>query len=197
MKKTFFNFGLFFVLISFFAISCKNSGGGTSSGAATTDGATGLKIAYVNLDSFEAHYDFLKTKRDEFQKNQEKGEAELQQSYVQMQQKGQEMQRKAQTMTQTEIQAAEKQLMLMQQSLENRRQALTDQLMKEREEFNKDLKKRLDSFLVGYNKDKKYDYILSYSAGGGSPIMYANPKYDITKDVIDGMNKSGAAEVKK
>lgn len=159
-----------------------------STKTAETAANTGLKIAYVNVDSLEAHYELLKKRREDFKKKQEVMESELQQSYQQMQMKGEDMQRKAQTMTQSEIQSAEKQLMLMQQSLESRKQSLTEQLVKEQDEFNKDLKRRLDAFLETYNADKHYDYILSYSSAGGSTIMYANKKYDITNDIIGGMN---------
>ena len=77
----------------------------------------------------------------------------------------------------------------MQQSLQLREQSLTSQLLKEQEEFNTKLKKDLDSFLKEYNKDKKFDYILSYSSLGGSQILLANPTYNITDDVIKGMNE--------
>ena len=83
--------------------------------------------------------------------------------------------------------AAQKRLMQMQKSLETRKQSLTDQLVKEQDDFNRDLKSRLDAFLGEYNKTHNYDYILSYSSGGSS-ILYANKQYDITKDVVDGMN---------
>ena len=86
--------------------------------------------------------------------------------------------------------------MQMQQSLETRKQSLTDQLVKEQEEFNKDLKMRLDAFLEEYNKTKGYDYILSYTASG-SAILYANKQFDITKDVVDGMNARAKNEENK
>ena len=152
----------------------------------------GAKIAYVNIDSLEEHYDLLKSKRADFKKQQEQMEGELQQSYLQMQQKAEDVQKKAQaqTITESEYKSAEKQLMLMQQSLESRKQSLTDKLLKQQEEFSKGLKKGLDIFLESYNKDKHYDFILSYSANSGSSIMYANKQFDITKDVIAGMNES-------
>ncbi len=105
------------------------------------------------------------------------------------------MQKKAQanTLTQTEYEAAEKRLMQMRQSLETRKQSLSDQLMKEQEDFNKDLKTRLNSFIEEYNKSHHYDYILSYSDGGSS-ILYANKQFDITKDVVDGMNATSKNE---
>lgn len=149
------------------------------------------KIAYVNVDSLEAKYELLKTKREEFKNRQEQMEAELQQSFDQMNSDAEEVQKKAQahTLTEVEYEAAQKRLGQMQRSLETRKQTLTDQLVKEQEEFNKDLKSRLDAFLEEYNKTKGYDYILSYSYSGSS-LLYVNKQLDITKDVVDGMNAS-------
>lgn len=40
--------------------------------------------------------------------------------------------------------------------------------------------------LKEYNKSKKFDYIISKA---GDNILAANAKYDITKDVVNGLNK--------
>jgi outer membrane protein len=90
-------------------------------------------------------------------------------------------------MTQAEAQATEKHLMQMQESLKTREDALSVQLMKEQEEFNTKLQDQLDKVLAEYNKDKKYDYILSYAKGGS--IMFANKALDITTDVLRAMNE--------
>jgi outer membrane protein len=158
----------------------------------------GSKIAYVNIDSLEANYELLKTKREEFKKKQASMENELQRSYQQMQNDAAEVQKKAQenTLTKSEYDAAQKRLMQMQQSLETRKQSLTDQLVKEQDEFNRDLKARLDAFLAEYNKTGRFDYILSYSASGSS-ILYVNKQLDITKDVVDGMNASSQNDQNK
>lgn len=160
--------------------------------AATTTAATpcaGAKIAYVNIDTLEDKYELLKTKRTDFRSRQGQMEAELQRSFQQMQADAAEVQKKAQanTLTQSEYESAQKRLMQMQQSLETRKQTLTEQLMAEQEKFNKELKSSLDAFLEEYNKAHGFDYILSYSAAGSS-ILYVNKQMDITKDVVDGMN---------
>jgi len=149
------------------------------------------KIAYVDIDSLEAHYEFLKLKKEDFKKRQTQMEAELQSSYQKMQSDYAEVQKKAQagTLTTAESEAAQKRLEQMDQSLQTRKQALTGQLMKDQEEFNKELKARLDSFLADYNKDKHFDYILSYSGSVSGTILYANKGLDITTDVIKGINE--------
>ena len=42
------------------------------------------------------------------------------------------------------------------------------------------------NFLNAYNKDKKYDIILTKQ---GDNILYAAKRFDITSDVINGLNK--------
>ncbi len=155
------------------------------------------KIAYVNTDTLEAKYEVLKAKREDFKRRQDQMESELQRSYQQMQTDAQEVQKKAEanTLTQAEYEAAQKRLYQMQKSLESRKQSLTDQLMKDQDEFNRDLKTKLDAFLEEYNKTKNYDYILSYSYTG-SPLLYVNKQLDITKDVVDGMNAAAKDEKK-
>lgn len=179
-------------------LSGKNTAGKESAIPAPVRTAGGANIAYVDIDSLEAKYVLLKTKREDFKRRQGQMENELQRSYGQLQSDANEVQKKAQsnTLTQAEYEAAQKRLMQMQQTLESRKQSLTEQLMKEQEDFNTDLKKRLDAFLAEYNKTHQYDFIMSYS-GSGAAILYANHARDITNDVVDGMNNSAKSEENK
>jgi outer membrane protein len=47
---------------------------------------------------------------------------------------------------------------------------------------------------VAYNADKKYDIILSKA---GDNILLANKRFDITQDVINGLNKRYRPGTKK
>ena len=189
-----------FLLVGTLMVSCnpKQTTEASSGSAATSPAAGASKLAYVNIDSLEAKYELLKTKREEFKTRQEAMESELQASYAEMQNDANEVQKKVQanTLTQSEYEAAEKRLMQMQKSLESRKQSLTDQLMKEQDDFNKDLRARLDAFIEQYNKDKHYDFVFTYTASG-SQLLYVNKALDITKDVVDGMNAASKSDEKK
>jgi outer membrane protein len=63
---------------------------------------------------------------------------------------------------------------------------LESELANETAKFNEALRDSLNNFLKAYNKDKKYDIILSKA---GDNILFADKKYDITQDVINGLNK--------
>jgi outer membrane protein len=148
------------------------------------------RIAYVNIDTLEAQYEYLKNKKADFEERKKGMGSELERSQKQFEQDYISAERKAQagTMTQAEYETTAKRLQQMKQSLEAREAALTEKLLKEQDEFNKDLQSRLDKFLAEYNKDKNFDYILSYSKALGL-IMLANDQLDITEDVVAGMNE--------
>jgi len=155
-----------------------------------------LKVAYVNIDSLEAHFEVLKNKNIEFKKKKEDMINELQRSYQQMQNDEMELQKKAQanTLTKAEYDAAQKRLGQMQQSFETRKEAMNDQLMEEQEGFSNAIKKHLKEVLTNYNKDKHYDYIFSYTdIGTERALLMANKQLDITDDVIKGMNSTPMA----
>lgn len=176
-------------VIALFALFFSKKDGG-SANVITSSGAGGsAKLAYVNIDSFQTGYTYMKNWQDDFKQRQEKMETELQHSYQQFQADAGEMQKKAQggMLTQAETNMAEKRLMQMQQSLETRKQALSEQLLKEHEDFNKELKEDFDAFFEDYNKTHHYDFIYYYSASASS-LLYVNKQLDITKEVVEGMN---------
>lgn len=156
------------------------------SGAASIDAS---RIAYVDIDSLETHYEYFKNKKAEFTRRQESMESELQRSAAQLQSEVANYQKKGQNggfTSQAEVEAAGRRLQQMEQSLATRREALANTLLKDQDAFNKEIQKRLDEFLEGYVQDKPFDYVLSYSKNGS--ILYANKALDVTQDVIEGMN---------
>lgn len=192
LNKSLFISGISTVLL---LISCSNNSKTNKTVAepepvtTSTQTPSNGKIAYVNLDTLEARYEYFRVKKADFEKRTTAMEAEIERLAQSLQNEYAAFQKKAQegTLTQSEGEAGQRKLGQMQQNMENRRQTLANQLMKEQEEFNKDLQKRLDDYLAQYNADKGYDYILSYVKGGN--ILFANKALDITDDVIKGMNE--------
>lgn len=184
--------------------SCQSKNTKTTSNAdtaasspATNNVESGARIAYVNIDTLEAKYTYFKEAKDAFDKKQASVEAQLRSSAENLQNEYASFQKKAQagTLTQADGEAAQKRLGQMQQNLETKRQNLTADLLKEQQEFTEKLQSQLDSFITEYNKDKHYDFILSYAKGGS--ILLANPKLDITDDVLKSMNDAYKAQAKK
>lgn len=179
-------------MTTLFAMCTSEKKPAPATSATTNENTTGTagRIAYVNIDTLKEKYELYKTKKTEFEEKEKAMTSELQRSGQKFQQDLMAADRKAQagTLTQAEYEATAQRLQQMKQSLETREAALTEKLLAEQEEFNKDLQQRLDDFLKEYNKDKGYDYILSYSKALGF-IMLANDQLDITADVVAGMNE--------
>ena len=152
-----------------------------------------MSIAYVNIDTLTDNLDFFKQNKEVFEKEEQKLNAEIDGLARSFQNEYAAFQKKAQsgTLSQLEGEAGQRKLQQMQQNLEERRQALSNEFMKKQSDFNTELKKRLDAYLEKYNKDKKYDYILSH--GAGSQILWGNKAYEITQEVIKGMNEEAKA----
>ena len=156
-------------------------------GEATAGGSS--RVAYVDIDTLEANYEYFKTKKADFTKRQAAIENELQRSAQQLQNQAADFQKKVQSggfASQAEMEPAGRKLQQMEQSLNTRRESLAAGLMKDQETFNQDIQDRLDAFLTEYVKGKDIDYVLSYSKSGS--ILYADKNLDVTQEVIAGMN---------
>ena len=157
--------------------------------AAGTENVSGMKIAYVEVDSLMTQYNFAKDYSVTLQKKSNNARNTLTQKGNQLQAAVNNFQQKLQNNGfQSREQAAGVQAAIerQQRDLQELQARLENELANETQKFNMALRDSLNSFLTSYNKDKKYDMILSKS---GDNILFANQKYDITQDVINGLNK--------
>ena len=56
----------------------------------------------------------------------------------------------------------------------------------EQERINQEARDSIQAFLKVYNKKKKFDYVMIKA---GDNLLVANPKYNITNDIVNGLNK--------
>lgn len=180
--------------------ACNNKENAATDVAAATDAEpTGLKIAYVEVDSLMSQYQFCKDYTLLLNKKGENASNTLQQKQRTLQQHAAALQKKYESngfTTRDELERAQNQLAKEQQDLAELDQRLTNELAMENAKLNEELRDSIQAFLKVYNKSKKFDYILSRQ---GDNILLANPKFDITKEVVAGLNKRYKAkpEVKK
>ena len=147
------------------------------------------KIAYVEVDSIMTRYNFckdyskiLETKGNNIQKTLAGRQQALQQAAANFQQK---VQQNAYTRDQAEaIQAG---LQKQSNDLQALNQRLSAEFQSETNKYNKALHDSLQHYLAVYNKDKKYGMIF---AKQGDNLLYADKAYDITDEVVAGLNKA-------
>jgi len=157
--------------------------------AAGAENVSGMKIAYVEVDSLMTQYNFAKDYSVTLQKKSNNARNTLTQKGNQLQAAVNNFQQKLQNNGfQSREQAASVQAAIerQQRDLQELQARLENELANETQKFNAALRDSLNNFLTSYNKDKKYDMILSKS---GDNILFANHKYDITQDIINGLNK--------
>ena len=66
-------------------------------------------------------------------------------------------------------------------------QRLSTEFQNETDKYNKALRDSIQHYLAVYNKDKKYSIIFSKQ---GDNLLYADKAYDITNEIIAGLNKA-------
>lgn len=157
----------------------------------------GMKIAYVEVDSLMSQYNFCKEYTLILQKKSNNARNTLNQKGNQLQKAAANFQEKLQSNGFTSREEAERVQMALQrqqQDLQELQNRLGSELDAETAKFNEALRDSLQNFLKVYNKSKKYDIILSKA---GDNILYAAKKYDITQDVINGLNKRYKSTIKK
>jgi len=157
--------------------------------AAETAQTGDLKIAYVEVDSLMTQYEFCKEFSLVLQKKSNNARNTLTQKGQQLQNAAANFQQKLNNNAFTSREQAESQqaaIQRQQQSLQELQARLENELSNETAKYNEALRDSLMHFLDAYNKDKKFDLILTKQ---GDNILYAAKRFDITKDVINGLNK--------
>ena len=148
-----------------------------------------VKIAYVEVDSIMSQYKFCKEYSLILQKKSQNIENTLAAKQNSLQAAAAKFQQDVQNNKYTQQQAEAVQANLQKQGadLQALQQRLGAEFQNETNTFNKALRDSIQHYLAAYNKDKKYGLILSKA---GDNILYAGKAYDITNEVIAGLNKA-------
>ncbi|HUM98630.1 MAG TPA: OmpH family outer membrane protein [Chitinophagaceae bacterium] len=144
-----------------------------------------FKIAYFEMDSVEAHFDMVKTVKDEIgAKNNEleKNVGDLDGKYKS---KYESLASKTYT-TQEEQEKAQEELRQYAETLKLQKddfeQKYQDFVMRK----NLAVKTRIEDFLKKFNSDSRYSYIISYEIG---LFYFRDTTYNITNQLIKGLNE--------
>ncbi len=163
---------------------------GANAVEAVASGLSSAKVVYVDLVSLQEKYAWFKDTKVQF----EQRERALASS---IETKGQELQREMASLNEKAQKGTTPPAQLQQegQSLQRRQQELladrdrkSKQLVDESQQFNVKLHDRVQTVLSQLQQQKGYDYVMSYSKGGGGTLLYTNPKLDVTAEVLTMLN---------
>lgn len=155
------------------------------------------QIAYIDIDSLQTNYEFFKKGIKDLEAAQAASESELNRKAAAFQTEYQKFIEKVQSqnITQEEGAAMEEKLAYKKQEIEMRSQQLDEQFAQKSQKFDEEFKQKVVDYLIKYNADGRYSYILPYVRSAIN-IMYVDKSYNITDEIIKGMNDEYASAKK-
>ena len=169
--------------------SCGNKTQEKEEAATVPQETEGLKIAYVEIDTLMSQYQFCKDYTELANVEGENIQRTLTGKQRTLEQHAAAMQKKYESngfTSQEELTRAQQSLQAEQQALQELSERLYASFQEEQNKYNEEMRDSIQSFLKQYNKSKKFDFIM---AKAGDNMLLANPKYDITNEVLKGLNK--------
>jgi outer membrane protein len=149
--------------------------------------AAAARLVYVNSDSLMDNYRLFTDLKNRMEKKSDSLDAVLNARGQALEKEVMDYQEKAASMSSGERQLREEALMRKQQALLDQRESLLEAMKNEEAALTDSIFNDLQAFLKKFNARRGYDYILGYTRGGG--IMLANDSLDITRQVVEGLNK--------
>lgn len=147
-----------------------------------------LSVAFVNLDSLNNHYEYVKILRRDLESTGKKLQSEVLAEQAALEKEGAEFQRQvsANTISEDKAKIVYEQLMQKSSLLDQKKQRYTQQVADHEMNMNLQLVDSVTTFLKRFNRQYKFDYIMGFKTGG--EILIANDTLDITKSVLDALN---------
>lgn len=150
------------------------------------------KTAYVDTSKLLEEYTKAKDIQAKYKAKSTEMSGELQSEIERFKAEAQRFPQDAKEYGQLWAQKKGAELQKKEQQLSYAQQALVQQLQQESGKEMDSLVSDVKKYIKDYGKQKKYDYI--YATGEAVSILYAQEKYDITKEIIKLLNERYAKE---
>lgn len=153
-----------------------------------------VKTAYVDTSVLMKEYTEAKDLEAKYKGQAEEKGRQLQAEIARFKQDAASFQSQAQANGQAWAQQRGAELQKREQQLGYAQQALSQQLQQESGVEMDSLVSGVKKFIKDYGKKNGYSYI--YGTGDAASILYAEEKYDITKDIVKALNDKYKASPK-
>lgn len=150
-----------------------------------TVGGKKLLFAYMNMDSIQSKYELAKSVSKEGERRQESLDAELNKMDKAYRNKLEGYQQRGASMTEEQAAAAREDMETTQRQMLEKRQSLIDGYQSWVASKNMSVIKEIQDYLKKFNADGTYSFIFSHETF----FYYSDTAYDITKEVIKGLNE--------
>lgn len=169
---------------------------GKSGTSSHVSGKPAEGLAYVNIDTIILNFEMAADRKNDLIAKQKNAEAELNSKNESYQKGVKDYQDKVNKglVTRASAQQMEQALYQQQQELVNLRDKLQSDLVEEEQVMNRQIIDYITKFLEQNKND--YTYQLIFGKSFGSVVLYSDEALDITKQVLDALNKKYHSEKK-
>lgn len=147
-------------------------------------------IAYINTDSLLMNYKYAQHLNEELLTQEESSRADFNERLRIFQEDMKSFQRKVQNngfLSRERAQNEGKRLRQKEQELQELNNKMSNNLMRQQNQMNRQLRDTITSFLEEYTKKHPYKLVLSNTMGDN--VLYANKALNITAPVVEQLNK--------
>ena len=167
----------------------KKTTSSTNASSENSEVSASLKVAYVDLDSIQEKYVYYQEKMLEFDKKKEAADRDLNAAFQKIDNERLAFLKKGQSITQAEAENFQQMYQGKLQNLDQQKKVLENNIAEEGMKTMDELKKRMNDFIVEFNKQKQYSYIFSHSSSINF-LFYKDSTYNITNEVVEGLNQA-------
>ena len=162
---------------------------------AKADGKS-LSVVFVNIDSLNANYEYVKVLRRDLESTGKKLQTEVLSEKTALEKEAADFQKQmgANAITEERARVVYEALMQKQQALMQKQEHYTQLVAEQEMNMNLRLVDSVTAFLKRFNRSYGFDYILGYKTGG--EILVSNDTLDITHQVLEALNTEYAARKK-
>ena len=159
-------------------------------------GNKAMSLVYVNIDSLNAKYEFVKVLKNDLESTGKKLQSEILSEQNAFEKEAADFQKQVadNAIPEAKAKMIYEALMEKQQALGEKKDRYTQEVANKELDMNMRLLDTVTSFLKRYNHKFNYDYILGMKTAG--EILIANDTLDITKDVLNTLNTEYSARKK-
>jgi Skp family chaperone for outer membrane proteins len=146
----------------------------------------GAKIAWANSDSVAKYYSLANELRKNLEEQKIAAQSTLEGMYGQFEKKQKALEKEAPILGQTELQQKYQALQMLEQEILQKEQMLQQELSQNEYSATTGYINLTNEFMQKIGQKLGYDYVISFAAGG--QLMYGNPAFDITDEIISELN---------
>jgi outer membrane protein len=154
------------------------------------------KIVYVNIDILNEKYEFLKDISSAAKAEHASLQNQYQSKGEKLQKDYEEFQQSAQGGLLSENQISQKQEEFAKRKDDlDQLQLKADDLMAKIQDESFKAMENVKNYIAEYNKKSNYAFVVAYSDNpGATQLLLANPDYDITTEILEGLNAQYLSE---